>query len=76
VIGYRQSARQIRAQYYCERAATLRSRVRSLPFEDVSSELSHLATEYERLADYLQLSETPVRAAADAQVHPGRTRRS
>jgi hypothetical protein len=74
MIASQQSARQIRAQYYRERAASLRSRMRSLAFEDVRSDLSHLATEYERLADYLQRSLEPPRSSHCAQVFPATPR--
>jgi hypothetical protein len=72
MTAIQQTARQIRAQYYRQRAASLRSRVRSLPFEEVRSELTHLATEYERLADYLQRSAAPERSSQYAQVFPAK----
>jgi hypothetical protein len=69
MIANQQTARQIRAQYCRERAASLRSRVPSLRSDEVRSQLSHLATEYERLADYLRRAAVP-RSAQYAQVFP------
>jgi hypothetical protein len=71
MITTQESARQIRARYYRERAAALRIRLHSLPFADLRSELSHLATEYERLAEYLQVSAPPVKLPHDVHVLPG-----
>jgi hypothetical protein len=57
MIATQDSARRIRAQYYLERAAAIRMRVRAVPFPDLRSELAHVATEYERLAAYLGRSD-------------------
>lgn len=48
----KESAQKIRARYYRERAAGLRARTPSILFADLRSQLCHLASEYERLADY------------------------
>jgi hypothetical protein len=76
MIATQQSARKIRVQYYRERAASLRSRVHSLRSDEVRSQLSHLASEYERLADYLQRSAAPQRSSQYAQVFPAQRRSS
>jgi hypothetical protein len=53
MIAMKESAQQIRARYYRERAAAIRARTPSIAFADLRSELCHLATEYEWLAEYL-----------------------
>jgi hypothetical protein len=76
MIATQQSARQIRAQYYRERAAAIRLRLQSLPFEDLRCELSHLATEYERLAAYLQRASETARRAGEPYIFPATNTRN
>jgi hypothetical protein len=54
MIAMQESARQIRARFYCERAAAIRERAPQIPFADLRSQMWHLASEYERLAAYLR----------------------